>query len=413
MFPLLLSSGPVLGALYVAYTAAFYLRVSTAKATNPIATSRGGSPDQDALLEYRGLIHVHSEYSHDARGSYDELAHAAHRHGLAFLVVTDHNNVDAIAADEQGWRNGVLLLTGVESRRREGYMLFVDIENYIHKTNSSTCAALQERLPQGGFGLVVHAGNCRRPWNGDLDPAIAGLEILDYADQLYDCSALAKLNAFLFYPANRALACLRVYHRPTETLARWDREASARPVVGFYGPNMHQNVRILKWEPKFPPADAVMPLASNHILSREPFTGDFQSDRRIVYTAIRNGNLFFALDILGDSNGFRFSATQEGRSAIMGEVLVADVETVFSIRLPRIESNSRLEIVVYRDGVEFLRKRGHDLTFRATRAGAYRVEVLARVPTFFGQGRVAPWIYSNPIYLRSRSFRPARQALSV
>jgi hypothetical protein len=309
--------------------------------------------------------------------------------------------LDAIAAGEQGWRNGALLLTGVESGQREGYMLFVDIENYVHETNSSACVALQECLRQGGFGLVIHAGNCRRPWKGELDPAVAGLEILDYADQLYNCSALAKLNAFLFYPANRALACLRVYHRPTETLARWDREASTRPVVGFYGPNMHQNVRIFKWEPRFPPADAVMPLASNHVLLREPLTGDFQSDRRVVYTAIRNGNLFFALDLLGDSSGFRFSATQEDRSAIMGEALVADVETVFSVRLPRIESNSRLDIVVYRDGVEFLRKSGHELTFEATRAGAYRVEVLARVPSFFGRGRAEPWIYSNPIYLRS------------
>jgi hypothetical protein len=280
-------------------------------------------------------------------------------------------------------------------------MLFAGIESYTHEGISSTSSTVQKYLRQGGFGLVIHAGNCRRPWKGKLDPAVAGLEILDYADQLYDCSAFAKLNAFLFYPANRALACLRVYHRPEETLARWDREASVRPVVGFYGPNMHQNVRIFKWEPKFPPADAVMPLASNHILSREPLTGDFQSDRRAVYTAIRNGNLFFALDILGDSSGFRFSATQEGRGAIMGEGLVAGVETNFSVRLPRIESNSRLEIVVYRDGVELLRKSGHDLTFQATRAGAYRVEVLAKVPTFFGWGRMAPWIYSNPIYLRS------------
>lgn len=401
MFPSLLSSGPVLGALYVAYTAAFYLRVGTVKAKNPIVVSRGRSTDQDGLFEYRGLIHVHSDYSHDARGSYDELSGAARRHGLAFLVITDHENVDAIALGEQGWRNGVLLLTGVESKLCKGYMLFVGIENYDREANSSTCVGLQERLQQGGFGLVIHAGNCRRPWRGELDPAIAGVEILDYADQLYDCSALAKLNAFLFYPANRALACLRVYHRPTETLAKWDREASARPVVGFYGPNMHQNVRIFKWEPKFPSADVVMPLASNHILSREPLIGDFQSDRRVVYAAIRNGNLFFALDILGDSSGFRFSAIQEGGSAIMGEALVAGVETVFSVQLPRIESKAGLEIVIYRDGVEFLRERGRGLTFQAKQAGAYRVEVLVKVPTFFGRGRMAPWIYSNPIYLRS------------
>jgi hypothetical protein len=68
MFPSVWISGRVLGALYVAYTAAFYLRVSTAKSKRPIVTSRGQPPDQDALFEYRGLIHVHIDYSHDARG---------------------------------------------------------------------------------------------------------------------------------------------------------------------------------------------------------------------------------------------------------------------------------------------------------------------------------------------------------
>jgi hypothetical protein len=393
-------SGNVVGALYVAYTIAFYLRVGTARAKAVNATSRDRIQDQGALFEYRGLIHVHSEYSHDARGSYEELSSAAHRHGLSFMVITDHNNLDAIAAGEQGWRNGALLLTGIESGQREGYLLFLGIQSYVHEAVSSTCAAVQECVRQGGFSFAIHVGNCRRPWNGKFDSAIDGLEILDYADQLYDCSHFAKLNAFLFYPANRALACLRVYHRPTETLARWDKEASVRPMVGFYGPNMHQNVRIFRWQPKFPPADAVIPLASNHILSREPLSGDFQSDRRLVYRAIRNGNLFFALDILGDSDGFRFSAVQGSHSGIMGDTLPANVETLFSVRLPRIEANSWLEIVVYRNGVEFLRERGRELTFRAAQAGAYRVEVLAKVPTFFGRGRMAPWIYSNPIYLR-------------
>ena len=393
-------SGYVVGALYVAYTIAFYLRVGTARAKGVIATSRDRLQDQGALFEYRGLIHVHSEYSHDARGSYEELSRAAHRHGLSFMVITDHNNLDAIAAGEQGWRNGALLLTGIESGQREGYLLFLGIQSYVHEAVSSTCAAVQECVRQGGFSFAIHVGNCRRPWNGKFDSAIDGLEILDYADQLYDCSHFAKLNAFLFYPANRALACLRVYHRPTETLARWDKEASVRPMVGFYGPNMHQNVRIFRWQPKFPPADAVIPLASNHILSREPLTGDFQSDRRLVYRAIRNGNLFFALDILGDSGGFRFSAVQGSHSGIMGDTLPANVETLFSVRLPKIAANSWLEIVVYRNGVEFLRERGRELTFRAAQAGAYRVEVLAKVPTFFGRGRMAPWIYSNPIYLR-------------
>ncbi|MBN9075101.1 MAG: hypothetical protein BGN87_03235 [Rhizobiales bacterium 65-79] len=400
-----LHAGRFFAELYVAYTVAFYSRAGLMKVENAVGASPPRPNEQDALFEYRGLIHLHSEYSGDARGSYEELSVAAHRHGLKFLVITDHNNVDAVGDGQQGWRNGVLMLTGVESRRQEGYMLLLDIERYVHGEQDSVDKRLEEDSEADGFGLVVHAGNCRRPWKGELDPRIVGLEILDYADQLYDCSALAKLNAFLFYLVNPALACLRVYHRPVQTLAKWDRETCKRPVVGFYGPNMHQKVRILKWEPKFPSAEVVMPIASNHILSCQPLTGDFQSDRRLVHQAIRNGNLFFALDLVGDSSGFRFTARQEGLAAIMGETLVSGVETTFSIRLPRVEDRSCPEIVVYRDGAEFIRGSGPAFTFRTSKEGAYRVEVLARMPTFFGRGRMAPWIYSNPIYLRNRSAR--------
>jgi len=401
MYPSFLLSGRFLVELYLAYTLAFYSRAGLIKVNQAAAVRREILGEKDPLFEYRGLIHLHSQYSADANGSYDELSRAARRHRLDFLVATDHNNADAIADGQQGWRNGSLVLTGVEIKRPEGYLLLLGIEEYVHNKLECTSDLLKEHAEKGGFGLVVHAGNCRRPWKGELDCRITGLEILDFADQLYDCSAFAKLNAFLFYPANWMLACLRVYHRPAETLARWDREASRRPVVGFYGPNMHQKVKILRWRPKFPPADVVMALASNHILSKESLTGSFPSDRRLVYRAIRNGNLFFALDFLGDSSGFRFSASQGRRNAIMGETLGTDAETVFSVTLPEIQGRLQTEIVVYLNGAVFIRERKRKLTFRAIDEGAYRVEVLTRMPTFLGRGRMAPWIYSNPIYLKA------------
>ncbi len=384
--------------LYIIYTILFYTRVSSVKLNKFCETDlQFASP----LNYYNGLLHLHSNYSHDAQGTYEEIAKIAGRQEFDFLIVTDHNNLTAISDGKEGWYGPTLVLTGVESSRPEGYLLGLNVSSYSAKRRDPTNDLLADIGKQGGFALIVHAENCRRPWKGPVDERISGLEILDFADQLYDCSHLAKLNAFLFYLANRKFAHLRIYHRPERALALWDRVASIRPAVGFYGPNMHQNVRIFGRQLKFPKAAEVMPLASNHILSVEKLAGDLAGDRDILYRAIRKGHLYFSVDLIGNAKGFMYSAEQQGRTAIMGDSLVAGLDTKFKIRLPNVENMRDLHITVYHNGMEIIRRKAAELEFQAREPGPYRVEVLARIPTFFGWGRLVPWIYSNPIYLRS------------
>ena len=59
-----------------------------------------------------GVIHVHSVRS-DGRGTPDEIAEAAARAGLKFVVITDHGD-GTRAPEPPAYRHGVLCLDAVE-----------------------------------------------------------------------------------------------------------------------------------------------------------------------------------------------------------------------------------------------------------------------------------------------------------
>ena len=72
-----------------------------------------------------GILHVHSARS-DGRGTLDEIARAAARAGLKFIVVTDHGDATR-APDPPVYRGGVLCLDAVEISTTGGHYLALDM----------------------------------------------------------------------------------------------------------------------------------------------------------------------------------------------------------------------------------------------------------------------------------------------
>ncbi|TAN04443.1 MAG: hypothetical protein EPN45_10065 [Rhizobiaceae bacterium] len=365
-----------------------------------IIKGRGrGNGDPSGFHEYVGLIHLHSEYSGDAQGSYAELARVAGEHKLDFMIVTDHNNTDAIRDGKEGIYDRTLVLTGVESTRPEGYLLGLGIADYRTARADPTETFLSEVAGQGGFAVMAHARNSHWPWKGSIDARMAGIEIVDFADQIYDASLASKAMAALSFPVNRLYAYLSLYHRPHSVIALWDAVSAQRPFVGIFASDIHQNLKIFKKRYKFPKAKDLMPFALNHLICPSKPSGDFQGDRETVYTAIRSGHLFMAVDLLGDARGFMFSARQDSGHGIMGDVLRAGEKTLFTVTLPDIECPRKLRVDVYRDGKKLFSRPARSFQFQSALPGAYRVEVAANIPNFWGSGREVTWIYSNPIHL--------------
>src|SRR5471032_2104325 len=72
-----------------------------------------------------GIIHVHTSRS-DGLSSHDEIAAAAARAGLKFLVFTDHGDATR-TPDPPTYRSGVLCLDGVEISTSGGHYVVLDM----------------------------------------------------------------------------------------------------------------------------------------------------------------------------------------------------------------------------------------------------------------------------------------------
>ena len=359
---------------------------------------------QDDHYDYRGVIHWHTgHYSHDANGSYGGVADVAGRLGLDFMISTEHNTLDALKDGKEGWYGKTLVLAGIEMSRPEGYLLGLDLPYSQINRSDATAAVLDKISGEHGLIFVAHPENPRWTWSAPIDPRMAGQEILDFTDQWYTAGPLRMAAALFYYPFNTPAAYMELYHYPAKTLSLWDAETRQRSFVGIYAPDMHQAIEIgSQYKLPFPKAADLLGFAADHVLTTAPLSGDLATDKAALYDAIARGHLYVAMDVLQDARGFQFTASQDGAPAAwMGDRLPAGHRTAFTVRLPQQDTLKGLVVRIFRNGDLIAQgPAGTSYAFNDDRAGAYRVEVAAHIPTFWGGTRPVVWIYSNPIYLR-------------
>ena len=87
------------------------------------------SPTTTAVTRgVRGAIHVHTSRS-DGTGTVDEVAAAAARAGLAFVVFTDHGDATR-EPDAPRYRSGVLCIDAVEISTRDGHLIALGLPSH-------------------------------------------------------------------------------------------------------------------------------------------------------------------------------------------------------------------------------------------------------------------------------------------
>jgi hypothetical protein len=222
-------------------------------------------------------------------------------------------------------------------------------------------AEKQNRLWIEDMVFVAHPEEFKQ-WD---DAALVGMEIYNtHADTKKD----PKLLDGLKYDGIRRF--LGFWDPPTDFLKKWDAMAQRRRFVGIAGNDAHQNIRIGKVQ--LDPYEYVFRFVNTHVLAES---------RDDIVEALRAGHAYVAFEMETPATGFRFAAGD----SIMGDE--APVGCRLRVTLPR---PAPMRIV--RDGEVVAVDR---LDFVADRPGVYRVEVDQTI-----QGRVLPWIYSNPIYVR-------------
>jgi hypothetical protein len=343
-----------------------------------------------------GVLHVHSLYS-DGTGTVAEIARAARRNDLDFVLLTDHDTLEAAERGEEGWHRSVLVLVGEEvSPLRENHYLAFGLERPLDHRGLTPAQIVRRVNEAGGFGFLSHPfsrgsqrfkrGGEGMPWR-DLDAeGYTGLELWSFVtDTAERVNSIRELLAFIARPGRF------VDHPPRRNLELWDRICRSRRCVALGGLDAHQiGIRVGRFVPlRLMAYRRSFRYLRTHLLAERPLSGGLEQDRETVYDALRRGRAYLAMDSLAPARGFRFWS--EGDAVLeMGDEAPARPATL-EVRLPR---PARISVV--RDGTQIAAAgEASSLTADVAEPGVYRVEAYLSA-----HGRERTWILSNPIYLR-------------
>jgi len=347
--------------------------------------------------EVVGNLHVHTVYS-DGTGLHREVAEAAARAGLDFVVVTDHNVwVEGV----EGYHDGVLLLVGeevhdVRRRPQASHLLVYGAEAELAPRAADPQGLIDEADRRGGLCFLAHPFEKGSPLGPDLAPIpwedwdVEGYVGLEIWNTMSEFKGLLRHRLAAVFYALFPGAGLRGPFRAT--LRRWDELlAAGRRVVAIGGADAHAEAYSMGplRRTVFPYED-LFRWVNTHLLLERPLSGDLEVDKGLIYEALRAGRTWVGYDRPASTRGFRFQARSGASVAAIGDELVRAAAVIFEVETP-----DRGEIRLVRNGRTVARARGTALRFTTAEPGVYRVEVWR---SFRGSRR--GWIFSSPIYVR-------------
>ena len=137
-----------------------------------------GDAPSDGFTRVRGVVHVHTTLS-DGGGTPEEVIAAAGRSGLDYLVLTDHNNLDAKPLE--GVHGRTLVLVGAEASTVAGHLLALGVPDPVFRFSRDPLDTLEDVRDLGGQAYVAHPESARGDlrWQAWDAPGPWGLEVLN------------------------------------------------------------------------------------------------------------------------------------------------------------------------------------------------------------------------------------------
>jgi hypothetical protein len=377
--------------------------------------------------DVRTLLHVHSAFSHDSRGTIEEIVAAAKEAGVRVILFSEHpaSGYDYFLDGHRGLNDGVLLIPGAETG---GFLAFPRQSIQNLKTDSPQAFA---NLVRSSGGLVFL---CHLEERVDWDIAnMNGTEIYNtHADVKDETRFVASLRSPLVllslkrmvdqYP-QEVFGALLDY--PADYLKRYDQLCQRAPHTGIAGNDSHHNqgyrakitdggdvlvedvlaTRIAELDPTLVPPLKLLTAGKKpgdliFELDLDPYVRSFRHvsthlllseiNEDHVRQALASGRAYVAFDWLADPTGFVYRADRGALNWDVGSQVTFANDLYLRAEAPL---EARFKLV--RDGQIALEQDGTGFEFRVDKPGVYRVEVWL---TLAGEDR--PWILTNPIYVR-------------
>ncbi len=342
--------------------------------------------------EYVGVMHIHSKDS-DGSKSIPEIAKIGEKIGLDFLFFTDHMTLKSYHLGLEGLyprdssKGKTLIVIGYEinDRDNKNHYLAYNLDDLVPGELLAS-EYVKEVKKRGGFGIIAHPDEIRNkipqfpsyPWTCWEAEGFNGIEIWNQMSEWME--KLTKINELKMILSPR-----RSLESPTpRILSKWDELNRKRKVVGVGGVDAHAypfDIGILRIT--IFPYKVQFKSIRTHIILENPLSSDFSQAKNLLFSALKNCNVFTSNWRWGDAKGFRFYASLKDKIYKIGDEVPFQEGITLEVRTPIV---SHIKLVS--EGNVTAEKIDKDLKHKIQSRGNFRVEV-------FRNGR--GWIFSNHI----------------
>ena len=383
----------LLGLLLVAASAVFV-------ALPPQPTTLAATATDEGAV--RGAFHVHSRRS-DGSGTPEQIAAAAARAGLRFVILTDHGD-GTRAPMRPAYHSRVLVVDGVELSSEDGHVVAVGLPKTPYPLRGEARDIVDDIARMGGMSVAAHPGSTKpqlrwTEWGSPFD----GLEWLNGDSESRDEPWTGVARTLFTLPFRPSPSLSTLLDRPDTILRRWDALSARRRVVALAAADAHARLDVSDDEAGGPlpmlriPGYESMFRTFSVTATGVRLANHAEADSAAVIAAVRQGHVYSSIDALAAPASVSFRATRGESTWVAGDFVPpgdGDIELHVESNAP---PGSRIELL--RNGTVIETSTGQ--TLRRAVAGTpavYRIEIqLAGAP---GVPPV-PWVVTNPIYVRA------------
>ena len=275
-----------------------------------------------------GVLHVHTDRSDGLSGP-DEVAAAAARAGLKFVIFADHGD-GTRRPDPPTYRSGVLCLDGVEISTTGGHFIALDMPASPYPLGGEARDVVEDVKRLGGFGIAAHPDSPKpdlkwREWTAPFD----GMELLNL-DSIWRVVAGQSgwrpkwrlFEALVDYPF-RPSEVIASLIQPPGAMYNWEALTKRRRVVVTAGADAHARLGEGRNALRFPSYETSFRVMSVRVKSERPLTGDAAADGPAILRAIRGGHLYTAITAVASPPSLEFTATNARGTVSAGDEITS------------------------------------------------------------------------------------------
>ncbi len=363
------------------------------------------------VYEIKGSTHSHS-IAGIGSGSFSEVLAGAKAAGLNFVYITDLNRFER-ARFIESYRDNVLLLQGGKFSYLQSHLLYyrqqysLDFKDLGEAQVFFTDQLSTEASETNEFITLANPFRRNLDWLEKASKGIHSIEVINLKEiwrNSWKDNKLGFVASFLFiYPFNPQYALMRVYQRPEREIALWDKMNQTQMVYGMLGNDVTAKMPFSPvFKIQFPTYKANFEIASNHLFLESELTGNAAKDESKIATALKRGNYYLCLDMLGSPKGFQAVLKQGDKEYLMGSKVQLQKGTQLKIQVPEL-IEEEFRVSVYKDGKLFHSSNSKNTELQILTEGVYRVEVQLRIQFPFPEGREwRDWIFTNPFFVSAK-----------